>query len=225
MEPLRMAAMPRLDIEGVVGSAFADALTGDHLANDLQRGAGDDVLTGLQGNDTLDGGEGSDQAVFSGSRNQYLITHNDLTGTYTVRDLRDDSADGIEQVRNVETFVFADGAVAAAAIFDGFLAPIVGDVDHNTLSGTSREDYLSGLGGSDALSGLGGEDLLDGGAGDDTLDGGSDIDTAVYALAQAAVSVTLAHTGAQDTGGGGVDTLSSIENLIGSDFDDRLDWR
>jgi Ca2+-binding RTX toxin-like protein len=33
---------------------------------------------------------------------------------------------------------------------------------------------------------------------------------------------TLAHTGAQDTGGGGVDTLSSIENLIGSDFDDRL---
>ena len=211
-----------LEIEGVVGSPFADSLTGNHLANDLQGGDGDDVLIGLRGNDALDGGEGSDQAVFSGSRSQYLVTHNASTGTYTVRDLRDGSADGIDQVRNVEAFVFADGAVTAAAIFDGYPAPIVGDDGDNTLIGTSNDDYLSGIGGNDRLSGLGGEDLLDGGASDDTLDGGADTDTALYALAQAGVSISLAHTGAQDTGSAGVDTLLSIENLIGSDFDDRL---
>jgi Ca2+-binding RTX toxin-like protein len=212
-----------LEIEGVIGSAFADALTGDHLANDLQGGGGDDLLTGLWGNDTLDGGEGSDRVVYSGTRNQYLITHDASTGTYTVRDLRTGSAaDGIDQVRNVETFVFADGAVAAAAIFDGYPNPIVGGDGDNTLSGTSNADHLSGLGGSDTLSGLGGEDLLDGGAGDDMLDGGSDGDTAVYAFALAGVSVSLVHTGAQDTGGAGVDTLLSIENLIGSDFNDHL---
>jgi Ca2+-binding RTX toxin-like protein len=211
-----------LEIEGLVGSAFVDSLTGDHLANDLQGGAGDDVLTGLRGNDTLDGGEGSDQAVFSGSRGNYLISFDASTDVYTVRDLRTGSADGIDHVRNVETFVFADGAVAAGALFDGYPAPIVGNDDDNTLDGTSNDDYLSGLGGNDVLSGLGGADLLDGGAGDDTLDGGSDIDTAVYALAAAGVSVSLAVTSPQDTGGAGVDTLISIENVIGSDFDDRL---
>jgi Ca2+-binding RTX toxin-like protein len=212
-----------LEMEALVGSAFADSLTGDHQANDLQGGGGDDVLTGLQGNDTLDGGNGSDAAIFSGSRSDYLISLDASTGTYTVRDLRTGStADGVDQVRNVETFVFADGAVATAALFDGYPASIVGDDGDNTPTGTSNDDYLSGLGGNDTLVGFGGQDLLDGGAGDDTLDGGDGIDTAVYALARAGVLVSLAQAGAQSTGGAGVDTLRAIENLIGSDFDDRL---
>ena len=65
-----------------------------------------------------------------------------------------------------------------------------------------------------ALSWAGGEDLLDGGEGDDTLDGGTGIDTASYALAAGGcVAVSLALAGAQDTGGAGIDTLLSIENL------------
>ena len=159
-----------IEIEGLVGSAFADSLTGDRLTNDLQGG----------------GGEGTDQ------------------------------------LRSVETFVFADGAVVAAAMFDGYPAPIVGDHGDNTLTDTSIGDDLRGLGGIDTLSGLDGDDMLDGGSGGDTLDGGSDLDTAAYVSAAAAVSVSLAKAGGQDTGNAGVDTLLSIENLIGSDFDDQL---
>ena len=47
-------------------------------------------------------------------------------------------------------------------------------------------------------------------------------DTASYAYAAAAVNVSLATTAAQPTGGSGSDTLLSIENLAGSNFNDRL---
>ncbi|MBK7674882.1 MAG: hypothetical protein IPJ27_08980 [Candidatus Accumulibacter sp.] len=62
-----------------------------------------------------------------------------------------------------------------------------------------------------------------GGTGNDTLDGGADSDTASYAGAIAGVSVTLATPGVQqNTGGAGLDTLISIEHLIGSDFNDSM---
>jgi Ca2+-binding RTX toxin-like protein len=43
-----------------------------------------------------------------------------------------------------------------------------------------------------------------------------------YASASAAVSVSLTLTAAQNTGGAGSDTLSGIERLTGSDFNDSL---
>ncbi len=88
--------------------------------------------------------------------------------------------------------------------------------------GGPGNDTLNGGPGNDTLSGLGGDDTLDGGPGDDTLDGGSDVDTATYADATAAVTVSLALSGPQATGGAGTDTLISIERLIGSDFNDTL---
>jgi Ca2+-binding RTX toxin-like protein len=212
-----------LSIEGIVGSAFADTLGGTGVANDLQGGAGDDLLQGRGGDDTLDGGEGSDRAVFSGSRSDYFVTFDAATGTYTVDDLREGSPDGTDRVTNVETFVFADGAVPAGSLLDGNPSPlIIGDDGDNTLTGTALANDMRGLGGNDTLSGLGGEDLLDGGDGDDTLDGGTGIDTATYASAGLGVAVSLAITGAQETGGAGTDTLVAIENLTGSAFDDKL---
>ena len=47
-------------------------------------------------------------------------------------------------------------------------------------------------------------------------------DTASYVGAVAGVTVALATAAAQNTGGDGTDTLSSIENLIGSSFADTL---
>jgi Ca2+-binding RTX toxin-like protein len=60
------------------------------------------------------------------------------------------------------------------------------------------------------------------GAGDNVLQGGAGNDTADYATAGGAVTVSLAVTTAQATGGSGKDTLSFIENLAGSPFADRL---
>ena len=209
-------------IEGIVGSTFADQLGGSGVADDLQGGGGDDLLQGRGGDDTLDGGVGSDRTVYTGARGDYFITFDAASGTYTVDDLREGSPDGTDRVRNVETFVFADGAVQAESILVGNPGPIVGDDGDNTLTGTSAANDMRGLGGNDTLNGLGGEDLLEGGAGDDAIEGGTGIDTASYASAALGVAVSLAIAGAQETGGAGTDTLVSIENLSGSAFDDKL---
>jgi Ca2+-binding RTX toxin-like protein len=63
---------------------------------------------------------------------------------------------------------------------------------------------------------------LIGGAGNDTMNGGAGTDTADYSTATAGVTVNLATTAAQNTGGAGTDTLSTIENLTGSSFNDIL---
>ncbi|MBL8965276.1 MAG: hypothetical protein JNK70_14620, partial [Phycisphaerae bacterium] len=74
--------------------------------------------------------------------------------------------------------------------------------------------------GNDTLSGGKGADVLAGQTGNDSLQGGDGIDLADYWDAAAAVAVDLA-TG-RATGGAGSDTLSSIEDLLGSDFADTL---
>jgi Ca2+-binding RTX toxin-like protein len=90
------------------------------------------------------------------------------------------------------------------------------------LNGGGGDDFLWGDADDDQLSGGSGTDLLDGGSGDDALNGGSGVDTATYVVAGAGVSVSLAVTTAQDTGGAGIDTLTSMENLTGSQFADTL---
>jgi uncharacterized delta-60 repeat protein len=59
-------------------------------------------------------------------------------------------------------------------------------------------------------------------AGNNVLDGGLGNDTASYAYATGAVSVSLAVTTAQNTIYSGSDTLLNIENLAGSRFNDNL---
>lgn len=91
------------------------------------------------------------------------------------------------------------------------------------LTGDSNNDTLYGLDGDDTLNGLGGDDILIGGAGDDTLDGGMDNDIVDYSAATSGITLDLSSGSAQTIGGGqGDDTLSNIENVIGSEFDDTI---
>jgi Ca2+-binding RTX toxin-like protein len=84
-------------------------------------------------------------------------------------------------------------------------------------------DAITGTNGGNDLRGFAGDDTLNGGVGNDSLDGGAGNDTASYVDASGGVTVSLATLGAQTVGGGqGVDTLVSIERLIGSSFDDTL---
>ena len=92
----------------------------------------------------------------------------------------------------------------------------------DTVRGGGGDDVLYGDEGDDQLYGDAGWDTLHGGAGNDLLDGGNGSDFASYATASAAVQVDLSITVAQDTGGAGIDTLTRMENLIGSDFGDIL---
>ena len=81
---------------------------------------------------------------------------------------------------------------------------------------------MTGNSAGNVLSGLDGNDLLNGGLGADTLDGGNGTDTASYASATSAVTVTLTATGGSSAGADGSDTLVSIENVVGSAFNDTL---
>ena len=67
-----------------------------------------------------------------------------------------------------------------------------------------------------------GDDRLDGGAGADAMDGGAGSDTAYYSDSAAAVTVDLSSSGAQSGGHAQGDTLSNIENIVGSDHADTL---
>ena len=55
---------------------------------------------------------------------------------------------------------------------------------------------------------------LMGGTGDDTIVGGAGDDAAAYAQAPAGVRVDLAAAGPQDTHGDGIDTITSVEQLV-----------
>ncbi|MEO3433630.1 peroxidase family protein [Inquilinus sp. CAU 1745] len=103
-----------------------------------------------------------------------------------------------------------------------------GQEGDDALSGGFGDDQLAGGEGNDDLRGEAGDDHLEGGGGDDRIDGGAGRDTASYAAAAAAVTVSLSDTPTrasfeeQDTIGAGIDRLIEIENLVGSAFADTL---
>ena len=84
-------------------------------------------------------------------------------------------------------------------------------------------NLLKGGAGQDKLFGDGGNDQLEGGIGADQLNGDAGFDAASYQAAAAAVTVYLdPANAAKNSGDAKGDTFSSIENLIGSGFNDKL---
>ena len=127
-------------IEGLGGSAFADALYGDGSDNRLDGSSGDDLLSGGEGADRLVGGAGLDTASYAASA---LAVQVDLrTGTGRGGQAEGDSLQGVENLQG-------------SALDDVLL----GDAEANVLEGGR---------GNDVLEGLGAGDLLDGGSGSDT---------------------------------------------------------
>jgi Calcineurin-like phosphoesterase/RTX calcium-binding nonapeptide repeat (4 copies) len=117
-------------------------------------------------------------------------------------------------------------AAASAAGYDP-IQTFSGSDGNDAITGGNLNDTINGEAGTDTLAGGAGDDTLDagiiadtliGGAGNDLLDGGSNNDTVDYAAA-GAVTVNLALGTAS---GDGNDTLSNVENVIGSDFDDTI---
>jgi Ca2+-binding RTX toxin-like protein len=123
----------------------------------------------------------------------------------------------------------------AARIYDKSLYTdtnvVTGTNGADALNGTGGEDLIQGLDGDDRMWGRAGNDTLLGGAGDDRIeagtgwdeiDGGAGIDTLEYTTAAGGVNVYLAFSGRNVGSGQGRDSFAGIENLTGSDFNDRL---
>ncbi|MHA6196642.1 retention module-containing protein [Pseudomonas wadenswilerensis] len=134
-------------------------------------------------------------------------------GSYTVTDGHGGTATGAVDI-NYQDSSTLTGTVNADTLLGGS--------GNDTLNGGDGNDVLIGGDGNDSLYGGNGNDLLIGGPGNDLLDGGAGIDTASYASATSGVTVNLSIAGQQNTVGAGLDTLVSIENLIGSDYNDTL---
>ena len=174
----------------------------------------DDVIAGNGGDDNLYGEGGTDTAKFSGLFADYTITDN--TTSLTVQDTV--GTDGTDTLYDIEILEFSDGTYQS-----GTFTPtnIVGTAGDDTLNGTANDDVIDGLAGNDTLYAGFGDDTLIGGAGNDTLDGGSGTDVVDYSSSTAGVTVNI-HNGTASDGSGGTDTLVSIENIIGSEFNDVL---
>ena len=90
------------------------------------------------------------------------------------------------------------------------------------LSG-SGDDELAGSSADETIDGGAGNDTIAATIGNDTLIGGADNDTLTLFAATSGVTVDLSNAGAQAIGGG-LDNLvlSGFENVIGTNFDDKL---
>jgi Ca2+-binding RTX toxin-like protein len=225
-----------LDIENVIGSAFADALIGDKNNNSLSGMAGADILTGNEGDDILSGGDGDDNLnggigndllsggsgvnTLNGADGVDTASYAEATAGVTVNlvtglasGLGTDQLSGIENVTG--------GGSDDSLIGDTSSNVLRGGAGADTLSGGDGSDMLMGDDGIDMLVGGAGNDFLNGGAGADTLDGGDGIDTADFSDATAGVTVSLSLNFAT---GQSIDTdkFLSIENVNGSLFADSV---
>ena len=218
--------------ESIEGGAGNDWLYG---------GVGLDTLLGGDGNDTIIGGDGADFILGGPGAESIDAGAGDDTVDYDPADILADGGDDndllvISTVATV-TLDSAIDQVAGGGITRGFegidaaavagAVTLLGSAARNRLIGGAGNDRLEGRDGNDTLLGGVGGDTLDGGAGDDLLTpgagadlviGGAGIDTLSYADATAGFRLSLVFRTA--TGSAAGDTVSGIEALIGSPFDD-----
>lgn len=222
--------------DNLFGGAGIDFLNGGSGNDTLKGGDDNDFLFGLGDDDILDGEQGDDQ-LFGQDGNDQLFSSTGfdlLDGGANIDTARYDNDPGFVIVNIDETQSYSNTTssfdleptfdVAAGKAWDGF-----GDVDSlrnlENITGSAYNDVLIGNALQNILNGLVGNDLLIGNDGDDILDGGDGIDTVSYRRSfnssNIGVSVDLSNNTAFD-GIDGIDTLRNIENIIGSQFADRL---
>ena len=176
-------------IENVNGGAGDDIITGNKKANTLTGGTGDDTLNGGLGNDRLVGDAGSDTAVFSSRANRINLNKTNRQNTRDGRDI----LIGIENVN--------------------------GGGGNDVIKGNQIANTLTGGSGNDNLNGGSGDDTLNGGLGNDRLVGGAGSDTAVFS--SRANHINLNTKKRQNTRDG-VDILTGIENVNGGSGNDVI---
>ena len=145
----------------VVGDVADNALAGSDCTDLLKGLAGDDTLDGGGSGDSLVGGMGSDVASYASASAGLLA---DLANPYN--NTGDALGDSYTSIENLLGSAHADELRG-----DGGANRIDGGVGNDTLIGRAGDDTLQGRGGTDYLDGGSGHDRLVGNAGDDTLQG------------------------------------------------------
>ena len=180
-------------VHDVQGESLTGTSGDDHLAG----GIGADTLSGMGGDDVLIGGAGAD--TLHGGAGY-------------------DTADYSASPAGVT--VHLDGTAGTGGDAEG---DVLDGIEH--LVGSSHDDVLTGDAHANTLDGGSGDDVLNGGGGGDTLNGGAGYDTVTYADAAGSVSLDLSagHGAGSGTAGAAAgDTLSDIEHVVGSGYDDHF---
>jgi len=175
---------------------------------------GDDVVSGNtitsgSSSDAPDSDDGSVLVQIGGPVQSIDITYSNLgSGTQGV---------WISDVNyDVMTPTYADSINAGAG--DDLIVAGLGD---DTVSGGDGDDLIDMGAGNNSGEGGAGDDTFLGGAGNDTMDGGAGLDYVDYSASGAGVSVDLS-TNSFSGGDAAGDSATSMDGLLGSDFDDTL---
>ncbi|MFN7097627.1 MAG: beta strand repeat-containing protein [Gammaproteobacteria bacterium] len=213
-------------IENIIGSSYNDTIISDNstTSNVFDGGSGTDLLsyanvsanmvvhldtgtiTGrgtdlVSGIENVTGGSGNDQ--FFGDGNDNLFTGGLGNDTYTGN-------------AGIDTVSYADSTAAINAALSAGAGTATGYGSDVFASGIER---IIGSNFNDTFTGGTGDQTFAGGLGNDTLIGGGGNDTADYSLSATAVTVDLV---AGTATGEGNDTLTTMENIIGSGQNDTL---
>lgn len=209
----------------VTGGVGNSTIHGDGGPDTLLGQDGNDSILADGGNDSVNGGEGHD-TIRGGFAQDTLNGENGNDWLFG-----DGGNDTLNGGFGDDRLYGGDGNDNLNGSFGN--DTLYGGNNDDTLSGSFDNDYLSGEAGNDSLSGSFDDDTLIGGAGDDTLNGGSDTDTANYSYSFP-VGITLitnwdinlnTGTAVFDNILPGVletDTLISIENVVGSGWNDVI---
>ena len=173
-------------IENLTGSLHGDTLVGNYANNVLEGGGGNDILKGGGGADTLNGGSGIDSANYSGSYEAVSVSlyHDVAGGGYA----EGDDLNGIEN--------------------------LTGSAYNDWLWGDDGVNVIYGMAGNDLLKGYGGADTLWGGEGNDDLNGGTGADTMIGGLGNDAYTVDNANDTVTESGGQGLDVVSTSVSWV-----------
>lgn len=185
-------------IEGLVGSAFGDAFTGDAGDNTFYGQAGDDVLRGQAGNDRLEGGGGNDH-LYGGDGGDVLV-----------------GGDGADLAR----YDTSNAVHVNLSLGLGLNGEAAGDtlISIEGVVGSGEADLLIGDAAANSIYGQAGADQIWGGGGADVMDGGGGIDLVRFDLPAAQGVVVDLKNGLTNEG----DRLSNFEGLVATDAKDTL---
>lgn len=181
-------------IERLIGSDYADFVTGSASADAVEAGGGNDSVAGGAGGDVLNGGFGNDLVEGGADQDTLVGGHGEdtLDGGDHDYDAVDYSQDGgwknvsvdmttglVEDSWGTIDTLISIGIVKGTDLADwmrGGAADIIfdGKGGDDYLLGGSGRDELYGAAGNDTLTGGDNIDFLEGGMGDDILVGGRD---------------------------------------------------
>lgn len=216
-----VANLPSTDFgnDSIDGGAGEDHLSGEDGDDFISAGADDDHLNGGLGNDTLDGDDGADSInggagtdnLWGGSGNDTLVGEDGddvLTGGIGA-----DLLDGGAGTDWVSYSGATSGITLDLANSLNNAGGAAGDtvIQVENVSASSLSDEVVGDGETNRLNGGAGNDTITGAGGDDLIDGGAGLDVAVFSGQRSGYSIQY------------VSGVATVSDLNANDGDDGTD--